>query len=201
MGELTGVEDIENLIIGANNLRMKDIANVRYTEPVRNYARHLDQKYAIGLDIVKESSANTVATVDRVLEEIEEINKLPEMQGIKIFEMNNQAEGILSSLRELFNAGILGAGLSIIMLFFFLRQFSTTMIVATAVPFSLIVTLGFFYFLDISLNILSMMGLMLAVGMLVDNAVVVTENIHRHQRKGADSKKSAIWERVKLGLL
>lgn len=46
-----------------------------------------------------------------------------------------------------------------------------------------------------------MMGLMLAVGMLVDNAVVVTENIHRHQRKGADSKKSAIWERVKLGLL
>lgn len=200
MGELTVVEDIENLIIGENNLRMKDIANVRYTEPVRNYARHLDQKYAIGLDIVKESSANTVATVDRVLDEIEEINKLPEMQGIKIFEMNNQAEGILSSLRELFNAGILGAGLSIVMLFFFLRQFSTTMIVATAVPFSLIVTLGFFYFLNISLNILSMMGLMLAVGMLVDNAVVVTENIHRHQRKGADSKKSAILGAREVGI-
>jgi HAE1 family hydrophobic/amphiphilic exporter-1 len=65
--------------------------------------------------------------------------------------------------------------------------------VATAVPFSLIVTLGFFYFLDISLNILSMMGLMLAIGMLVDNAVVVTENIHRYQRKGESISKAAIF--------
>lgn len=200
VGELTGVEDIENLIIGNNNLRVKDIAEVKYVEPVRNYARHLDRKYAIGLDIVKESSANTVATVDRILEEIELINELPEMNGIRIFEMNNQAEGILSSLRELFNSGILGASFSIIVLFFFLRQFSTTMIVATAVPFSLIVTLGFFFFLDISLNILSMMGLMLAVGMLVDNAVVVTENIHRHQHKGDNPAKSAIIGAKEVGI-
>lgn len=192
MGELTGVEDIEELIIGDNNLRVRDIAVVKYVEPKRTEARHLDQKYAVGLDVVKESTANTVAMVDLVLEEIDEINKLPEMQGITIYEMNNQADGILSSLRELFSSGVLGAGLSIFMLFFFLRQFATTLIVATAVPFSLIVTLGFFYFLDISLNILSMMGLMLAVGMLVDNAVVVTENIHRHQRKGVEASKAAI---------
>ena len=200
MGELKTVDDIGNLIIGENNLRVKDIANVRYTEPIRNYARHLDMKYAIGLDIVKESSANTVETVDRVLSEIEEINKLPEMQGIKIYEMNNQAEGILSSLRELMNSGILGAVLSVVVLFFFLRQFGTTMVVATAVPFSLIVTLGFFYFLGITLNILSMMGLMLAVGMLVDNAVVVTENIHRHQRKGKSAKESAIIGAREVGI-
>lgn len=200
MGELTGVEDIENLIIADNNLRVRDIAEVKYVEPIRNYARHLDMKYAIGLDIVKESSANTVATVDLVLKEIDKINELPEMQGIQIYEMNNQADGILSSLRELFNAGVLGAGLSIIMLYFFLRQFSTTMIVATAVPFSLIVTLGFFYFLGISLNILSMMGLMLAVGMLVDNAVVVTENIHRYQRQGMEASKAAIFGAKQVGI-
>ncbi|WP_018126774.1 efflux RND transporter permease subunit [Balneola vulgaris] len=193
IGELTTVEDFENLIIGDNNLRVKDIAQVSYSSPTRQYARHLDQKYAIGLDIVKESSANTVATVERVLKEIDVINELPEMQGIQIYEMNNQAEGILSSLRELFNAGVLGACLSIFVLYFFLRQFTSTMIVATAVPFSLIVTLGFFYFLNISLNILSMMGLMLAVGMLVDNAVVVTENIHRYQRKGLSPKDAAIF--------
>ncbi|GAB5408261.1 MAG: efflux RND transporter permease subunit [Balneolaceae bacterium] len=200
MGELTGVEDIEELIIGENNLRVRDIAEVKYVEPKRTEARHLDQKFAVGLDVVKESTANTVAMVDLVLEEIEEINKLPEMQGITIYEMNNQADGILSSLRELFSSGVLGAGLSIFMLFFFLRQFGTTMIVATAVPFSLIVTLGFFYFLDISLNILSMMGLMLAVGMLVDNAVVVTENIHRHQRKGVDASKAAIIGAREVGI-
>lgn len=73
MGELTEIEDFENLVIGDNNLRLKDIATVAYTSPVRNYARHLDRKYAIGLDIVKESSANTVATADRVLKEIAEI--------------------------------------------------------------------------------------------------------------------------------
>lgn len=181
-GQLKGVEDIENLIIADNNLRLSDIATVSYTSPERNYARHLDRKYAVGLDITKESTANTVEVVDNILAEIEEINKLPEMQGIYIYEMFNQAEGILSSLKELLNSGLIGAFLSVIVLYIFLRQFSTTLIVATAVPFSLIVTLGFFFFLDITLNILSMMGLMLAIGMLVDNAVVVTENIHRYQR-------------------
>src|SRR6056297_1383484 len=190
---LNGIIDIENLVISDNNLRLKDIAEVTYTSPERDYARHLDQKYAVGLDITKESTANTVEVVDKVLAEIDEINKRPEMQGIQIYEMFNQSDGILSSLRELLNAGMIGALFSVVMLYIFLRQFGTTMLVATAVPFSLIVTLGFFFFLDISLNILSMMGLMLAIGMLVDNAVVVTENIHRYQRKGSNARKSAIF--------
>jgi HAE1 family hydrophobic/amphiphilic exporter-1 len=192
MGDLNGVEDIENIIIAQNNIRVRDIANVTYTTPERNYARHLDRKYAVGLDITKESTANTVEVVDLVLSEIDEIGKRPEMQGIEIYQMFNQAEGILSSLRELFNAGMIGAFLSIFVLYIFLRHVGTTLIVATAVPFSLIVTLGFFFFLDISLNILSMMGLMLAIGMLVDNAVVVTENIHRYQRKLNDPKQAAV---------
>ena len=200
IGELRSVDDIKELIIGDNNLKVKDIADVKYVEPKRDYARHLDQKYAIGLDIIKESSANTIATVDRVLEEIEVINQLPEMQGIQIYEMFNQADGIMISLKELMNSGLLGAGLSIFMLFFFLRQFTTTMIVATAVPFSLIVTLGFFYFLGISINILSMTGLILAIGMLVDNAVVVTENIHRHQRMGFANKIAAIMGARQVGI-
>ncbi len=191
VGELTSVEDIGNLIVGENNLRLSDIANVSYTSPRRNYARHLDQKYAIGIDVVKESDANTVQVVEDVLEEIEQASELPEMQGIVVYEMFNQAEGIISSLRELLKSGMIGALLSIFVLYLFLRQFSTTLVVALAVPFSLIVTLGFFYFLDISLNILSMMGLMLAIGMLVDNAVVVTENIHRYQKKMKDNKKAA----------
>jgi HAE1 family hydrophobic/amphiphilic exporter-1 len=191
MGDLQGVEDIENIIIADNNIRVKDVATVSYTTPERNYARHLDQKYAVGLDITKESTANTVEVVDLVLAEIDEIGKRPEMQGIEIYQMFNQADGILSSLRELFNAGMIGALFSLLVLYIFLRHAGTTMIVATAVPFSIIVTLGFFFFLDISLNILSMTGLMLAIGMLVDNAVVVTENIHRYQRMLKDPKKAA----------
>ncbi|TYP94991.1 hydrophobic/amphiphilic exporter-1, HAE1 family [Fodinibius salinus] len=195
-GELTTPADFARLVVGPNQLKLSDIATVSYGKPDRNYGRHLDQKYAIGLDIFKESGANTVAVGERVLSEIDAVNKLPEMRGIKIFEMNNQAEGIVSSLWELFKAGLLGALFSILILYLFLRRISTTLIVALAVPFSLIVALGLLYFLDLSLNILSMMGLMLAVGMLVDNAVVVTENIHRNQHL-IDNKKEAVKQGVK----
>ena len=78
-------------------------------------------------------------------------------------------------------SGLIGAFFALLILFFFLRRLTTTLIVTLAVPISLIVTLGALYFFGITLNILSMMGLMLAVGMLVDNAVVVTESIHRYQ--------------------
>ncbi len=192
LGEITTVDEFENLIIGENHLRVKDIATVAFASPEKDHGRHLDQKYAIGLDIFKESGANTVEVGNSVMEEINTINQLPEMRGINIYEMHNQATGIISSLVELLNAGLLGGVFSILILYFFLRQVSTTLIVALAVPFSLIVTLGFLYFLDLSLNILSMMGLMLAIGMLVDNAVVVTENIHRNQYMMKDTKKATI---------
>jgi len=189
-GEITDPAEFANLVIGPDHLQLKDIATVGYGEPDREYGRHLDQKYAIGLDVFKESGANTVEVGDQVMAEIDEINQLAEMQGIKIFEMHNQASGIISSLMELFKAGLLGALFSIIILYLFLRRISTTLIVAMAVPFSLIVTLGLLYFMELSLNILSMMGLMLAVGMLVDNAVVVTENIHRNQNLMDDKVKA-----------
>lgn len=195
-GEITEPAEFANLIIGPNNLRLMDVATVGYKNPEREYGRHLDQKYAIGLDVFKESGANTVDVGNKVLAEIDKVNQLPEMRGIKIFEMHNQATGILSSLSELFKAGLLGAFFSIVILYLFLRRMSTTLIVAMAVPFSLIVTLGLLYFMDLSLNILSMMGLMLAVGMLVDNAVVVTENIHRNQNL-IDDKKEATKRGVK----
>ncbi|MDZ7714675.1 MAG: efflux RND transporter permease subunit [Balneolaceae bacterium] len=200
IGEIKTPEEFQELVIGGNNLRLKDIANVTYDSPERDYARHLDRKYAIGLDIFKESGANTVAVGDRVMAEIEVVNKLPEMRGINIFEMNNQASGIISSLTELFNAGLIGALFSVLILYFFLRQFSTTLIVALAVPFSLIVTLGFLYFFGLSLNILSMMGLMLAIGMLVDNAVVVTENIHRNQHMMEDQREATIKGVQQVGM-
>lgn len=194
-GEITDPAEFSNLVIGPNHLQLGDIATVAYGTPDREYGRHLDQKYAIGLDVFKESGANTVDVADRVLSEIDKVNKLPEMRGINIYEMNNQAAGIISSLSELLKSGLLGAFFSILILYLFLRRLSTTLIVALAVPFSLIVTLGLLYFMGLSLNILSMMGLMLAVGMLVDNAVVVTENIHRNQNL-MENKTEA----VKLGV-
>lgn len=200
VGELHNADEFANLVIGENNLRLGDIAEVAYREPQRNYGRHLDRKYAIGLDVFKESGSNTVEVTQMVMDEIDKITGMREMQGIQIYEMNNQADGILSSLRDLFSAGAVGAMFSIFVLYLFLRRVSTTLIVALAVPFSLIVTLGFLFFLGLSLNILSMMGLMLAIGMLVDNAVVVTENIHQNQTLGLDNSTASILGVKQVGM-
>ena len=181
LGELKTIEQVGNLMINDRGLRLKDIATVSYEEPERDHGRHLNGTYAIGMEIKKESEANTVEAVQRVVHEIEALKDDPELQGVNIYYMDNAADGIVSSLNDLLTSGLIGAFFALLVLFFFLRRMTTTLIVTLAVPISIIITLGGLYFLGLSLNVLSMMGLMLAVGMLVDNAVVVTESIHRHQ--------------------
>jgi HAE1 family hydrophobic/amphiphilic exporter-1 len=192
MGEISTVDEINNLIVGSNGLKLRDIANVSHEMPELEYGRHLNQTYAIGLNVFKESGANIVDVGERVKETIAEISKDPRMEGISLYLMDDFSEGIVSSLNELLKAGLLGAALAIIVLFLFLRQWSTTFIVVLAVPFSLLVTLAFMYFMNLSLNILSMLGLLLAVGMLVDNAVVVTENIYRYQKLNPGKENTTV---------
>jgi HAE1 family hydrophobic/amphiphilic exporter-1 len=192
MGEFSNAEDIANADIGHGTLRLKDVANVTYATPKLDFGRHLDRRYAVGLDVFKASGFNTVQVARAVNEEIEAISELPEMEGISLLRFEDQADSVVSSLRELLKAGILGALLAMIVLFFFLRQISTTLIVALAVPVSILITLVFLYFLGLSLNILSLMGLMLAIGMLVDNAVVITESIHQRQLNEKDVARATV---------
>src|SRR5690606_22835841 len=180
-GEFASVEEIRNLAIGSGNLRLRDVASVEMRSPEREYGRHLDRSYAIGVAVSKATGANMVDVSDQVMAEIAEIGKLPQMQGINIFDLDNQADSVRKSLSDLLNAGLIGAVLAIVVLYLFLRHATSTLIVIAAVPFSLLITLGVMYFAGLTLNILSMMGLMLAVGMLVDNAVVVTESIFRRR--------------------
>ncbi len=180
--EYKSLDDIRNLRIGQGDLHLKDIADVEYGNTELTYGRHLDRKYAIGLDVFKETGANMVEVGQRVIAEVNDIGRLPEMQGINIFFLDNQADGVRQSLSSVLDAGLLGALMSLVVLYYFLRQISTTFMVTLAVPFSLLIALAVMYFMGLSLNILSMMGLMLAIGMLVDNAVVVTESIFRHRQ-------------------
>ena len=190
VGEYQSVDEIAEIPVAGPNLRLKDIADISYAMPKLDYGRHLNRRYAVGLNVYKESGANLVDVNERIMEELDIIRGLPEMEGINIFYMDNQAEGVVSSLNELLKAGLLGGFLAVLVLYFFLRRFSTTLIVALAVPLSILVTMTFMYLTGLTLNILSMMGLMLAVGMLVDNAVVVTESIHRHQTLGLPPEKA-----------
>jgi len=185
------VETIRDLALGPQGLRLRDVADVAIREPLLTRGRHLNRDFAIGFDVMKEASANTVETVDKLMAKIEEIGRDPELGGINIVIWDNQAEEILNSLHGLRNAGMFGGLLAIGVLYFFLRRVGTTLIVAVAIPFSLLVTCGAMFLLDMELNVLTMLGLMLGVGMLVDNAVVVIENIYRLQSQGMPADQAA----------
>jgi len=196
-GEFSSIDDIRNIVINAQGLLLSDIADVELQSRERNYGRHLDGVYAIGIAINKTTGSNLVDVTDRVISEVEEIAKLPQMRGINMFTLDNQGDSVRDSLRDLLNAGLLGGMLAIVVLYLFLRQVTTTLIVTASVPFSLLITLGALYFAGLSLNILSMMGLMLAVGMLVDNAVVVTESVLRARAAEPDKPFEATIKGVR----
>ncbi len=191
-GRFASLEQIRAMVIDARGLRLGDIAEVQYRDPVRSYGRHLDGRYAIGLNVFKETGSNLVEVADRALAEIAAVRALPEMAGISLYVMDNTADSVRSSLDDLIEAGLVGALLSIAVLYLFLRDWKMTAVVTSAVPLSLLITLAAMYFLGISLNILSLMGLMLSVGMLVDNAVVVTESIFKSRSDTADARAATL---------
>ena len=181
IGEFRTIADVRELIV-QDNVRLSDVAQVALVAPDLPIGRHIDGRPAVGIDVYKSTQANVVDVADRVLAAVDEARAAPQLQGIEILVVGNQADSIRQSLRELRNAGLIGAGLSFIMLLLFLRHLPTTLIVSLAVPASLLVTLGAMYFLGFTLNILTMMGMLLAIGMLVDNSVVITESIFRHRQ-------------------
>ena len=185
VGEYRSKEDIRNLIV-ARNVRLSDIATVEFETPKATEGRHLDKTHAIGLNIFRESGANLVDVSTAVMAEVEKAKNSTAFNGINVFVMQDEATSVTSSLQDLLNSGLIGAGLSIIVLYLFLRNMATTLVVVLSVPFAICITLACMYFLGYTLNILSLMGLMLAVGMLVDNAVVVTESIFQEREKTDD---------------
>jgi HAE1 family hydrophobic/amphiphilic exporter-1 len=192
VGSFDSLEEIENMVINENGLRVKDIAEVVYSEPEVTYGRHLNQEKAVAFWVQKSSGANTVEVCRNVNKVLERVNRDPKMEGINVLLFFDQSEQILNSLDGLKQAGLIGALFAIGILYFFLRRVTTTLIVAVAIPFSVLCTCGFLFFWGGSLNMLTMMGLMLGVGLLVDNAIVVLESIFRHQSRGMESLAASV---------
>lgn len=183
VGEITDLQEMRDLVINAKGLRLGDIADVRLKPARMNYGRRLDGNPAVGLDIFKERSANLVEVSRAALAEVESIRAEPSMRDVQIKVIDNQGKAVTSSLLELAEAGAVGLILSVTVLFFFLRHWPSTLMVTLAIPICFTITLGFMYFVGVTLNILTMMGLLLAVGMLVDNAVVVVESIYQERER------------------
>jgi HAE1 family hydrophobic/amphiphilic exporter-1 len=191
-GQIQDIDKFKDIVINRTGIRLSDVAKVNLVNGERNYARHLDRKYSVGLEIFKESTANMVDVSDRVLAKIEEISHTPQLHGIKLVFLENQAQNVKSSLHDVIMAGVIGALLALLVLYFFTRDLATTLLVSLSIPISIVITLGILYFLGLTLNVLSLMGLMLAIGMLVDNSVVISESILSKRNEKSLSTVTAI---------
>jgi len=192
IGSFEDIEQIENLPIAGTSLTLTDVASVTYEEPPLEYGRRLDGEFAVGVSISKESAANTVAVCNMVRARVAEMAEDPELAGINFLVWEDQGLEITSTLEDLQQTGLFGAVLACVILFLFLRRGSTTIIAVICIPFALIVACGIIWAQGKSLNTVSLLGLIVAIGMLVDNAVVVIENIDRYQKKGYRNKVSAL---------
>ncbi|NIM19876.1 MAG: MMPL family transporter [Candidatus Latescibacteria bacterium] len=185
------VEEIQNLILRDDGLKLKDVADVVYEEPPLEYGRHLDGDFAIGITVSQESKANTVEVCGELERRVAAMSEDPELEGVNFLVWFSQGREIKKTLKDLMFTGIIGAILASLILFGFLRRFSTTTVSVLCIPFSLIVACGFIWARGNTLNTLTLLGLIVGIGMLVDNAVVVMENIFRHQELGYDQKSAA----------
>jgi hydrophobic/amphiphilic exporter-1 (mainly G- bacteria), HAE1 family len=199
-GQLASVEEIERLPISGTGVRLGDVASVTYDFPERNFFFRMNGVNARQAQVYKESDANVVEVARAVRATLEDVTTRPGLEGVSFRIWQDQSEGILEVLWLLAGAGAFGGLLAVVVLFFFLRRITPTFIVAAAIPVSIIFAVGILYVLGDSLNIITLSGLMLAVGMLIDNAVVVVENIFRHREMGAPPEEAAVEGSNEVGL-
>lgn len=199
-GQLQSVEAIERLPLNASGARLGDVATVRYDFPEADFFFRQNGRNARQAQIYKESDANIVEVARAVKATLNGISEQPGLEGVQFRTWQDQSSGILEVLGLLGQAGGFGGLLAVIMLFIFLRRITPTLVVAAAIPVSLIFTVTILYVTGDSLNIITLSGLMLAIGMLIDNAVVVVENIFRHREMGWEPEEAAIDGSNEVGL-
>ncbi|MDA7521433.1 efflux RND transporter permease subunit, partial [Verrucomicrobia bacterium] len=182
--EFKSLEEIKNIPIRPD-VFLKDIAQIVYEPEEAERLYRYNSQPANGIQVKREGEANTVEVSKRVVAAIDEIKTNPKLKGFDLSVYDNQGEEIMQRLNHLISNGQLGAIMAAVVLFFFLRQFRMTMIIALAIPLCLLIALAVMFFMGQTLNSLTIMGLVICVGLLVDNSVVMAENIYRHHQEGA----------------
>lgn len=176
---------------------LKDIAKVSLINKKPENIVRVNGERCLGLSVYKETSYNTVRAVDELNKSLENIKKT--LQGYEFTIVQNQGFYIRNAINELKNTAWLGAFLTIVVIFVFLRRIGITMIVSFAIPVSVIATFNLMYFNGLSINIMTLGGLALGVGMLVDNAIVVVESIFRNLETGLPLKDAVIKGTSEIG--
>ena len=193
VGEFQTLEDVRQTVIKTVDgapVRVGDIAHVRVGyQDIWRYIE-IDEQPTIRFGIRKQTGANTVAVSRQIHEEVDRINRLRSDLELRV--ITDESAFIQSSIDNVRNAAVWGGILAIIVLFSFLRNGSTTLIIGISIPISVIATFALLYFGGLTLNQMSFGGLALGVGLIVDNSIVVLENIVRQRQQGKERKQAAL---------
>lgn len=186
------VGEIEDTVIGLREgaaIRISDVANVvdTYEKPTRII--RINQERGIRIAIRKQAAANTVEVSNRILREIEKIND--EFPQINVVPVINQGNFIQRSIQNVARSVLYGGGLAILILLFFLRTIRSTLVISLSIPISIIATFSLVYFGGLTINLMTLGGLALGVGMMVDSSIVVLENIFRRRDENGESPPEA----------
>ncbi len=193
LGRFQDIEDIQNVVISniqGNQIYLKEIARVSDTFKEQDAVAYINGMPSVSFNLQKESGTNTVIVANRVNSEMNNINDV--LPGDIIMSVVfDSSDFIKQTIAEVTNMLLIGAFLAMLILYLFLRNFKSTLIVGLAIPISIISTFTLLYFTDLTLNMMTLGGLALGIGMLVDNAIVVLENIFRHRELGEEAPLAA----------
>jgi len=202
LGEYKDLRTIQDTVItvaGSTPIRIRDVAQVLDAhKEIRNYCR-ADRRDSTIMAIMKQSGANTVQVIDRVKRALKEARKtLPEdIHFYPVYDTGGEIKKVVK--RSAANAAV-GGGLAVLMILLFLRNWRPTLTITLAIPLSILTTFIGIYAMGYTFNIMTLGGMALGVGMLVDNAVVVIENIFRHLQEGKERKRAAVVGASEVGL-
>ena len=201
-GEFPDVQKINGLIISyykGSPIRLSDVGRAEDSMADKRSIARFNGLPAVGIGIQKQSGTNTVETIDRIKKELVNIrNTLP--PGMKLDISFDQSDFIKRSIREVQHHMIYGGILAIFIVFVFLKDLRTTLISALAIPTSVIATFAVMNAFDFTFNNMTMLALSLSIGILIDDAIIVIENIHRHIDRGLSPKEAASFATKEIGL-
>lgn len=200
MGRFQSIDEIKKVEVRPGVL-LEDVATVKFDVPDRSNLSRIDGVRGVWIRVDKESGANSVVVHQEVMKTLDEIfADNPALAGIERGYVFSQGQMIMDSLADLQETALWAGLFAVIVLYFFLRHLRMTFVITLAIPISLLVTLVVMYFTGETLNLISLMGLMVSVGLVVDNSVVVLENIFRLRKHGVEPKTAAIKGASEVGL-
>ncbi len=202
MGKYTKVDDFSNVIVaspGGKIVHLSEVAEVSDGVKERTSLTRLNGERAVGLDILKQSGSNTVRVADAIKGQLDRIKKeLP--PDVQVMLARDNSVFIRDSVRDVIFDILYGGLLAVVVVYLFLANVRPTIISAVALPTSIIASFIIMYALNFTLNVMSLMALSLAVGLLIDDAIVVIENIYRHMHEGATAMEAAGAATNEIGL-